>query len=288
MRASPIGIRASPNESGVLPASSSASRTDGAPASGLSTRVSSRLDAYANLLELQGAGRAKVWIGVGRDEATLERLVVIKRFEPNSVEATRRELELELDLATSLDHPNIIRTFHVEGIGSDDGCCAITQYLDGVTLSELLAWAAEGRRQIPETAVTCILTSMLEAVMHAQRGAPSRACGRLCNLPIAASDVFVTYAGRVQVLGFKPAHKWLGAGDEPAVDALVSAHAAPGLEQLLARCASDGGCATANEPRDMRHDGLTAVARLMKGVRPVARARQAGRLVSAFALWRGL
>lgn len=292
------GFRASRLGSGVIPKSSGHLRPDGAtrPALGTVAAYSEPLSGYVSLQRLESDGRAEVSVGVGAAELTLERLVVIKRFAAAENSSGASELDLELELGAALDHPNLTRTLRVEGIGKDACRYSVTEYLDGITLDELLAWAAARASSMPAVAVSRILLSLLDAVQQGQRGAPSEAGRRLCELPIAAHDVFVTYDGRVKLLGFKPIRRSSSAGAEPAVDALLSRHRAAGLRQLVTRHAQAawasnltaliGGVPAGARPLELQAYGRDELTRFMQGVHPVRRARLAGRLVAAFARWR--
>jgi serine/threonine protein kinase len=264
---------------------------------GIVRKSTEHLGGYVSLLPLPGDGRAEVSIGVGANERTLEHLVIAKRFKTGSPRATWTELDRELELAARLDHPSLIQTLRVEGVGSDTCRYTVTEYLDGMTLHKLLDSVATEGWPLPAAAVTRILISLLDAVHHGQQAAPSQASRRLCELPIVASDVFVTHDGRVKVLGFKTERPLDGGGAQPAVDLLLSQGGTPRLAQLLAcyacaarsrdRVASKGWGATRSPLPDPSCEGRVELAEIMKRVNSVGRARQAARLVAAFARWRG-
>lgn len=248
------------------------------------------LHGYVCLLALASSGRAELSIALGRADLTLDRLVVIKRY---AAAAAGRVTTSELELAAAVDHPNVVRTLCVRRGGPNDDDYVVTEYLDGVTLRELLAWATAQRSVLPPLAVRRILTGLLDAVRHGQRVAPSDAGRAACEMPIAASDVFLTYDGRVKVLGFKGSRQRGAEDAEPAVDALLSRHCAPGLRELLDRYSRDAwgsdldalisSVAPRVRPRDPGGEARVALRRVMASVEPVARARRAGRLVAAFA-----
>lgn len=290
-RAGRRGSGVIPKVNGGWPSASGASVAAPAPL-GFCTPLSG----YVGLLTLASEGRAQVWVGVAEAERTLERPVIIKRFVADEHSAAWSALGRELELASALDHPNIIRTLRVEGLGSGASRYAVTEYLEGATLHDLLVWTEARGHALPAAAVRWVLSSLLDAVGHGQRAAPAPVSRRLCERPIAAGDVFVTYDGRVKVLGFKPARGSAGAGTEPAVDALLSRHCAPDLMRLLVRgmCGSWDGdlsllsrlASSQSPPSEALSDGRVELVRAMAGVHPVARARLAGRLVAAFARWR--
>jgi hypothetical protein len=184
----------------------------------------------------------------------------------------------------------------VEGLRSDACRHAVTEYLDGATLHELLAWAAGDGWTIPAVAGKRILMSLLDAAQHGLARSLSSAARRLCELPIATNDVFVTYDGRIKVLGFKAARSLEGEGSEPAVDALLSRHHTPGLSEVLTRFANlvpdregaapPGWVASREYANALGREGRTELARIMQKVNAVGRARLAGRLVREFGRWR--
>jgi len=109
----------------------------------------------------------------------------------------------------------------------------------------LLRWLAARDEKLPDAAVTRILLGLFAAVEHANHWARSPQARALVHQPIDAADVFISYAGEVKVLGFKPARaRDATALGEPAavppvepaaVDELLSTQRSPELGAALAR-----------------------------------------------------
>jgi hypothetical protein len=236
-----------------------------------------RLGQYALLKRLPAGLRAEVWLGLPAGAASLGQLVAIKAFFPHAPGPARAGLSSELALAARLSHANIVQTLHV---GSDaDRPFIVSEYLEGTTLHALLRRARVARARVPSSVVTRLLLAIVRAVSHAERRVATPVTRRLVQQVVAAEDVFVTFDGAVKLLGFKgrldldgrpdgverrlerrgraaPA-KPRGASQPAAIDALLSEHLTPALNEVLAEACRP----PAGDPEGRRLPGLRRVER---------------------------
>jgi hypothetical protein len=103
-------------------------------------------------------------------------------------------------LATQIDHPNAVRTLGV--IQQKDSCYWITEYLDGQPFSKLVRTS----RLTPHVSLRARLSVIREALgglhsAHQVRDQYGR-CLKLVHGGMRPSNVIVTYAGGVKVVGF--------------------------------------------------------------------------------------
>jgi serine/threonine protein kinase len=236
-------------------------------------------------------------LGLAVDSDHLEQLVVLKKFFPATSEEAQRQLEQELALTARLQHENIAQTLHT---GFESGQhFQVSEYLDGTTLRTFLRWLAWSGGLLSDAAVARILLAVVDAGSHAHGLARSEADRALVNQPVATTDVFITYAGAVKLLGFKQARA-SAPGPAPeissvAVDALLSSHLTPELGLVLRRLWK----VTRGQPVDqlwqisqglhswqsgeLVNDGRAELAAIMSGLLPEARIKQTARLQTALA-----
>ncbi len=239
--------------------------------------------------------RAEVSLAVGPGARSFEEMVVLKRFGRDAEGADWIRLVVELELARQLRHENLVRTL---GIGLEaGGYFQLCEYLEGVTLPQLLGWARATHTRFSNAIVARVLLAIIDAVKHAESVATSEAALELIRGPVAAADVFLTYDGQVKVLGFKSAHaRGEGAGSAPhvaAIDVLLQQHMTPELRRSLRSLQLPSESADCWQAiREALHfwrdeesasDGRNELRRLLRNVMQRERARSALRLAGAFA-----
>jgi hypothetical protein len=250
----------------------------------------------AILEPLSRSVRADVSVAVAPGARSFEEMVVMKRFHRDAPGADWIHLVIELELARKLRHDNLVRTL---GIGLEaGGYFQITEFLEGMALPQLLAWARSAKTRFSNAVVARILLAIIDVVKHAQSVATSESALELIRGPVAAEDVFITYDGQVKVLGFKSAH---ARGDSSrsvpravAIDVLLQQHMTPELRGAL-RALSQHPDPQVDHWHEIREalyfwrdeesasDGRNELRRLLRNVLQHERARSALRLASAFA-----
>jgi eukaryotic-like serine/threonine-protein kinase len=126
-----------------------------------------RLGSYELLLELASGGTATVGIAVYRGAAGFERLVVVKRMHRNLTrdpDFTAMLLD-EARLASSVRHPNVVPVIDV--VRADDEVALVMDYVESVTMSELLRAAEATGKRVPIPIVSRIVTDVLTGLHEA-------------------------------------------------------------------------------------------------------------------------
>jgi hypothetical protein len=109
-------------------------------------------------------------------------MLVMKRFHRDAAGADWIHLVIELELARQLRHENLVRTM---GIGLEaGGYFQITEFLEGMALPQLLAWARSARTRFSNAVVARILLAIIDAVKHAQSVATSESALELIRGPV--------------------------------------------------------------------------------------------------------
>jgi hypothetical protein len=194
---------------------------------------------YSVVGRLRGTGRAALAICLPAGADRVSDVVLVKSFSAGVLGRAEAALPDELELASRLEHENVVQTL---GIGSDEGGdFIISEYLEGITLRGLLEWLHARAEKLPDVAVARVLLSVFAAVEHAAHHAVTPSTRALARQPTSADDVFITCAGDVKLLGFKPCPPPRPAPEErngmlglAAVDALLSTHRSPELSAVLA------------------------------------------------------
>jgi hypothetical protein len=250
----------------------------------------------AVLETLSKSVRADVSVAVAPGARSFEEMVVIKRFHRDAAGADWIHLVVELELARQLRHENLM---HTQGMGLElGGYFQICEFLEGMTLPELLTWARATRTRFSNAVVARILLAIIDAVKHAQSVATSNAALELIRGPVAAEDVFITYDGQVKVLGFKSQHARGNSSQSApravAIDVLLQQHMTPQLRSALRSLPlqADPELDHWQEIRNALYfwrdeesasDGRNEMRRMLRNVLQRERARSALRLAGAFA-----
>lgn len=264
-------------------------------------------DRYSIIGKLRGTGRAEVSIGLPMAARSSDELVVIKTYEPPALDGAGSddgvEMPPELEVASTPRHDNLARVFECGWRAGRH--FIVSEYLEGRTLRRLLRWLSVRSETLPDAAVARILLGLFSAVEHANQWARTAPARALVHRPIDASDVFITYAGEVKVLGFKPPRAGNAALDgEPAaeprvelaaVDELLSTQRSPALGAALARIGNRVSAASLIglwqvarmlkdwQQNELGSDGLAELAGVMAKVQPEARAARRQQLDVAVA-----
>lgn len=153
---------------------------------------------YERLLPLGTGGMASVWLAVRRDRGGNDELLVLKspHREFASDARFRRMLVDEARLATTLRHPNIVRTLEIH---EDQGeLHLVMEYLEGRTLD----WVRERSR--PPLEVTLrVLMDVLRALDHAHACTSPDGLGRgVVHRDVSPDNILVTFEGPAKLMDF--------------------------------------------------------------------------------------
>lgn len=131
------------------------------------------------------------------------REIVVKRILPDLVEDEefREMFQDEANLASRLDHPNIVQIFDFDHV--DDSFYIAMEYVRGADFSKLIRSAAERRDRVPKDVVVLVLSDILLGLRHAHElkddeGHPLN----LVHRDISPANVLLSYNGAVKLADF--------------------------------------------------------------------------------------
>lgn len=182
---------------------------------------------------LGAGGMAEVFLATYSPEGGFERKVAVKRIlpsyaeRPESIALFRREAELGAGLA----HPNVVQ---VLDFGADGDTWFIAmEFVDGLPLSRLLAFARKAGTPLPLPACVYLIEELCQALDYIHtRTSPTGSALQLIHRDVNPPNVLVSRIGEVKLNDFGVAR---AAGKEQLTEAGMLrgkvAYAAP--EQLL-------------------------------------------------------
>jgi serine/threonine protein kinase len=133
-----------------------------------------RVGAYELLVEIGSGGTATVGIAIYRGAAGFERLVVVKRMH-RKLTRDREFSAMLLDearLASSIRHPNVVPVIDV--VRTDDEVALVMEYVESVSLAQLLRAAAHTGKTLHPAVVARILIDALTGLHEAHEAVDLR------------------------------------------------------------------------------------------------------------------
>jgi serine/threonine-protein kinase len=162
-----------------------------------------RIGPYQVLKQLSGAGAMPVYLAHEEGPLGVSRDVVLKMASASAGDDARdtKELGREATACAKLNHPGIVRTLHF--FEHEGAPVLVLEYVDGVTLKDLLAAPGGRGRRLDDEAAFHVGISILEALAHAHamtdeqgRGAP------IVHRAVSPSNIFIGRDGVVKLGGF--------------------------------------------------------------------------------------
>ena len=167
---------------------------DGAPA---------RLGRYELLARLATGGMGEVFLARLEGAAGFEKLYAIKRVLPHLAtdERFRKMLVTEAQIASRMAHPNICQVYELGETGGQ--LYIVMEYLEGVTLLQLLRRASRDRRPLELGFVASVIGQVCDALQYAHdlRDRDKTSLG-IVHRDVSPANVFVCESGVAKVLDF--------------------------------------------------------------------------------------
>jgi serine/threonine protein kinase len=162
-----------------------------------------RIGNYELLVELASGGTATVGIAVYRGAAGFERLVVVKRMHRKL--ARDREFSAmlldEARLASSVRHPNVVPVIDV--VRTEDEVVLVMEYVEAVSLSELIAEARASLGRLPIAVTARIVVDALNGLHEAHEATDLRRQPLgIVHRDVSPDNVIVGVDGASRVIDF--------------------------------------------------------------------------------------
>ena len=165
--------------------------------------ASTRLGRYELLGRLAAGGMGEIFLALRGGAAGFEKLCVIKRILPHLADDDRFRAMLisEARIASSMSHANICHVYELEE--SDRELYVVMEYLEGVTLLQLLCATAERDQRLELGFVAGVIQQACEGLHYAHElrdrsGIPLGVVHR----DVTQSNLFVTDSGVLKIVDF--------------------------------------------------------------------------------------
>lgn len=170
------------------------------------------------LRRLGAGGMAEVFLAKKRGAEGTFKLLVVKRILP-AHGASRRFRSMfveEAQLATRLNHPNIVQVYEFSDCG-EDGLLLSMEHVDGLDLGRLISTARKGSARIPELVAAFIVAEAAKGLHYAherkdERGMPLA----IVHRDVSPQNILLSHEGIVKIADFGIASANLFR-DEPGV-----------------------------------------------------------------------
>ncbi len=165
--------------------------------------VGATLGGYELVAELGRGGMASLYLAHRTGPAGFERPVAVKVVRPDHVgdEAFVRMFLDEARLSARVQHPNVVQ---VEELGQQDGThYLVMEYVDGVTLAEVMRSVAASKGAIPVDVAVCIAAQIADGLhgAHESTDAEGRPLG-MVHRDVSPQNVLVSSRGHVKIIDF--------------------------------------------------------------------------------------
>lgn len=161
------------------------------------------LGKYEILGQLGAGGMAEVFLARQLGAAGFEKRVAIKRLMAHRLADPMvvRSLINEARLAAQLTHPNLVQVFDFELIGQE--YCMVMEYIEGVTLNELLDRCHRAGVLVPQGLVIYLAMEILTGLDYAHTAtAHDGTPHRLVHRDLKPANIMISNRGLVKVMDF--------------------------------------------------------------------------------------
>jgi serine/threonine-protein kinase len=159
---------------------------------------------YRLIRRLARGGMGEVYEASYASEGGFERRVAIKRIHPHLAEDERfvRYFHREAEICARLAHPNVVQVFDFGRV--DGGYYLAMEFVDGMTLAELVNRACAHGVEIPEPVVRAILRGLISGLQHAHEGVlgPNGDPLRIVHRDLCPHNILLSRNGEVKISDF--------------------------------------------------------------------------------------
>ncbi|MEZ4233529.1 MAG: protein kinase [Polyangiaceae bacterium] len=163
-----------------------------------------RLADFEIIRRLGAGGMAEVFLAKRRGAEGTFKLLVVKRILPQHVESPRFRTMFaeEAQLATRLNHPNIVQVYDFQDYG-DEGQLLSMEYVEGPDLRKLQRACKAQQTRIPPYVAAFIIGEVAKGLHYAharkdERGAPLE----IVHRDVSPQNILLSFEGAVKVADF--------------------------------------------------------------------------------------
>ncbi len=166
--------------------------------------VPKRLADFEVIRRLGIGGMAEVFLAKKRGAEGTYKLLVLKRILPAYISSRRFRAMFaeEAQLATRLNHPNIVQVYDFQDYG-DDGQLLSMEYVEGPDLRRLIKGAREKGQRIPPPVAAYIIAEVAKGLhyAHERRDEGGKPLD-IVHRDVSPQNVLLSYDGAVKVADF--------------------------------------------------------------------------------------
>ena len=166
--------------------------------------VPERLADFEVIRRLGAGGMAEVFLAKRRGAEGTYKLLVVKRILPQfgSSRRFRSMFAEEAQLATRLNHPNIVQVYDFQDYG-DEGQLLSMEYVEGPDLRKVMRAARSNQKKIPPYVAAYIIAEIAKGLHYAHErrdegGAPLE----IVHRDVSPQNVLLSFEGAVKVADF--------------------------------------------------------------------------------------
>ncbi|MBI3205321.1 MAG: serine/threonine protein kinase [Myxococcales bacterium] len=166
--------------------------------------VPERLADFEVIRRLGAGGMAEVFLAKRRGAEGTYKLLVVKRILPQfgSSRRFRSMFAEEAQLATRLNHPNIVQVYDFQDYG-DEGQLLSMEYVEGPDLRKVMRAARSNQKKIPPYVAAYVVAEIAKGLHYAHErrdegGAPLE----IVHRDVSPQNVLLSFEGAVKVADF--------------------------------------------------------------------------------------
>jgi eukaryotic-like serine/threonine-protein kinase len=163
-----------------------------------------RLADFEIIRRLGAGGMAEVFLAKKRGAEGTYKLLVVKRILPahGSSRRFRAMFAEEAQLATRLNHPNIVQVYDFQDYG-DEGQLLSMEYVEGPDLRKLMRGAQSKHQRIPPYVAAYIVSEVAKGLHYAherkdERGLPLE----IVHRDVSPQNILLSFEGAVKIADF--------------------------------------------------------------------------------------
>jgi serine/threonine protein kinase len=166
--------------------------------------VPQRLADFEVIRRLGAGGMAEVFLAKKRGAEGTYKLLVVKRILPahGSSRRFRAMFAEEAQLATRLNHPNVVQVYDFQDYG-DEGQLLSMEYVEGPDLRKLMRAAHAKHQRLPPYVAAYIVSEVAKGIHYAherrdERGTPLD----IVHRDVSPQNILLSYDGAVKIADF--------------------------------------------------------------------------------------
>ena len=168
------------------------------------SNIPEKIGDYEIKRRLGSGGMAEVFLALRRGAEDTFKMLVVKRVLPQHG-ASRRFREMfvaEAQLATRLNHPNIVQVYDFEDIG-EDGQLLTMEYVEGTDLGRVMSAAQRKGTRIPPWIAAHIVAEAAKGLHYAherkdEKGMPLA----IVHRDVSPQNILISFDGAVKIADF--------------------------------------------------------------------------------------